>query len=122
MGSFRVLGGRSVRSVAGGDGEMGLFASAKLAVSAALRQFPISADEQWKQEPVTVQDDPAVEGSTAAPGNLHWVGRDGTLTVWATPSVSTPSKPHSSPNAASLTAIFDAAEARLPTPTLNSAL
>src|SRR5674476_1492585 len=32
----------------------------------------------------------------------------GTLTVWATPSVSTPSKPHRSPNAASLTAIFDA--------------
>src|SRR5664280_2445668 len=32
----------------------------------------------------------------------------GTLTVWATPSASTPSKPHRSPNAASLTAIFDA--------------
>src|SRR5450756_49954 len=31
-----------------------------------------------------------------------------TPTVWATPSVSTPSKPHSSPNPSSLTAIFDA--------------
>src|SRR5664280_1971507 len=31
-----------------------------------------------------------------------------TLTVWATPSASTPSKPHNSPNPASLTAIFDA--------------
>src|SRR5664280_2580217 len=37
----------------------------------------------------------------------------GTLTVWATPSASTPSKPHRSPNAASLTAIFDAGGLRL---------
>ena len=42
--------------------------------------------------------------------NEPYAASPGTLTVWATPSVSTPSKPHRSPNAASVTAIFDAEE------------
>src|SRR5665647_3746551 len=40
--------------------------------------------------------------------NEHYDASPGTPTVSATPSASTPSKPHRSPNAASLTAIFDA--------------
>src|SRR5665811_1160710 len=40
--------------------------------------------------------------------NEHYDASPATPTVSATPSVSTPSKPHNSPNAASLTAIFDA--------------
>src|ERR1035437_3144719 len=40
--------------------------------------------------------------------NEHYDASPGTPTVSATPSASTPSKPHNSPNAASLTAIFDA--------------
>src|SRR5664279_6525533 len=40
--------------------------------------------------------------------NEPYAASPGTLTVWATPSASTPSKPHNSPNPASLTAIFDA--------------
>ena len=41
-----------------------MFASAKLAVSAGLHQVHISADEQWKQERVTVQSDPVDRKST----------------------------------------------------------
>src|ERR1035437_2772912 len=40
--------------------------------------------------------------------NEHYDASPATPTVSATPSASTPSKPHNSPNAASLTAIFDA--------------
>src|SRR5665647_257619 len=40
--------------------------------------------------------------------NEHYDASPATPTVSATPSASTPSKPHRSPNAASLTAIFDA--------------
>src|ERR1019366_6825999 len=42
--------------------------------------------------------------------NEHYDASPATPTVWATPSVSTPSKPHSSPNPSSLTAIFDAGD------------
>jgi len=52
-----------------------LFASAKLAVSAGLRQVHISADEQWKQEPVTVQNDPVDRTSTAARTRLGHRGQ-----------------------------------------------
>src|SRR5674476_1461306 len=45
--------------------------------------------------------------------NEHYDASPATLTVWATPSASTPSKPPSSPNAASLTAIFDAGNRRI---------
>src|SRR5665647_2924055 len=40
--------------------------------------------------------------------NEHYDASPSTLTVSATPFASTPSKPHNSPNVASLTAIFDA--------------
>src|SRR5665647_2578515 len=40
--------------------------------------------------------------------NEHYDASPATPTVWATPSASTPSKPPNSPNAAPLTAIFDA--------------
>src|SRR5674476_787396 len=45
--------------------------------------------------------------------NEHYDASPATLTVSATPSASTPSKPHNSPNAASLTAIFDAGASRV---------
>src|SRR5450759_4590836 len=59
--------------------------------------------------PPTTTTSAATTTPNATP-NEPYDASPGTPTVWATPSVSTPSKPHNSPNAASLTAIFDAGD------------
>lgn|GEM_PF-564848 len=83
---------------------MNLFASAKLAVSAGLRQVHISADEPWRQEPVTVQNDPVDRRSTATRTRL---GHRGPGEIFTGPDAV--SRPLSDPGAAGRVAPFAAA-------------
>jgi hypothetical protein len=71
-----------------------------------LTAVPCVSGMSYPRTPTTTTS--AATTTPNATPNEPYDASPATLTVSATPSASTPSKPHNSPNAASVTAIFDA--------------